>query len=151
MQAKFQKNRPLLVAALVAAACLGLTACDFDHVVVFFGPPSDADQGPSCDVFCVNTGEPVQGEPPEFDVPRGQKVRFLNATKQVVIVTLEYSSPDSTQIPDKVFRISPGKGTTKTIKGNLPVGTTIETRYEFGGPPGHGGPIMIVQPEEDDS
>jgi hypothetical protein len=148
MNSNHPRNRSIAVAALVACACLFMTACDFDHVVVIFGPPSGSDQGPSCGVFCVDNGTVVQSEPPEFDIPKGNTVRFLNATERRVIVTLDYSRPDTTTGWIEEFSIAPGKGKNMKIKKNLADGTTITITYELGGPPGHGGPTMIVQPEE---
>jgi hypothetical protein len=48
-----------------------------------------------------------------------------------------------------VFSIPAGKSKTVRIKKDLPVGASVNIFYKLDSPDDHGGPIMIVQPEED--
>ena len=132
------RTRSSLLSAAVIVATIGLTACDdkADHYVAFFGLGTGA---PSCAAYCVGTDEITAGG--DFDVKRGDKVRFVNLTRSAVEVSLTYKIP-SQPVEEDTFTLGDGKSKKMTIRQDLTIpGTEIIIKYS-----GHGGPNMIVEP-----
>jgi len=137
-------KRIVLLSVVVVFAVVGLTSCDgeADHYYAIFGPTTPAFPGPDCAVYCVATEAQWVGS--DFEVDRGDKVRFVNFTWKSVDVTLKYYMPGGT-ITSDTFTISPGDSKKKKIGQDLTGGVKITVTYRIA-TTDHGGPGMIVEP-----
>ena len=135
------RTRLTLAFTILIVATLGVTSCDgeADHYFAIFGPPP----GPDCAAYCVASGTVASNG--DFEVKRGDKVRFINFTKSTVTISLEYTYLSGTGSSD-TFALGEGKSKKKKIKNDIPNGTIVEITYKIGGSSAHGGPQMIVEP-----